>query len=65
MLRLRLSEGIPLKTYQSRYNKSLLKEKAKEVEKLTAQGWVVIEGDHLKLTETGMDFANAVIVALF
>lgn len=65
MLRLRLSEGIPLKTYQSRYNKSLLKEKAKEVEKLTAQGWVVVEEDHLKLTETGMDFANAVIVALF
>ena len=65
MLRLRLSEGIPLKVYQSRYNKSLLIEKVNEVKKLVAQGWVVIQEDHLKLTESGMDFANAVIVALF
>ncbi|SCZ77168.1 radical SAM family heme chaperone HemW [Acidaminobacter hydrogenoformans] len=65
MLRLRLSDGIPLSIYESRYGKVLLEEKTGAVNKLIRQGWIVIEENHLKLTEEGMDFANAVIVELF
>jgi len=65
MLRLRLSEGIPLADYQARYGKSFLTEKRAPVERLKETGWIDLQEGFLRLTETGLDFANAVIVELF
>jgi oxygen-independent coproporphyrinogen III oxidase len=65
MLRLRLSEGIPYKLYQERYGKSFLNEKKAAIEKLKGTGWIDLQEECLRLTEAGMDFANAVIVEFF
>lgn len=65
MLRLRLSEGISYSMYRARYGKSFLDEKKAAVDKLKGTGWIDLKEDSLRLTETGLDFANAVIVELF
>lgn len=65
MLRLRLSEGIPYSLYQARYGKSFLNEKKAAIEKLKGTGWIDLQKESLRLTEAGLDFANAVIVEFF
>lgn len=65
MLRLRLSEGIPYALYQARYGKSFLNEKKTAIEKLKGTGWIDLQTESLRLTEAGLDFANAVIVEFF
>lgn len=65
MLRLRLSEGIPYSLYQARYGKSFPDEKKGAIEKLKGTGWIDLQGERLRLTEAGLDFANAVIIEFF
>lgn len=65
MLRLRLSEGISYSMYQARYGKSFLDEKMAAVDKLKGTGWIDLNEESLRLTETGLDFANAVIIEFF
>jgi oxygen-independent coproporphyrinogen-3 oxidase len=62
MLRLRLADGICYEAYERRYGKSFLKEKEEAIRRLSGTGWIEAGSEALRLTESGMDFANAVIV---
>ena len=63
MLALRLSEGIDLDVYKTRFGVTIEEKHADLIERFGNMGWMKREGARLFLTEEGMRFSNTVLVA--
>ncbi len=64
MLRLRLSAGLNLQAYEQRTGRNLLVEKKTTVDRLVAEGLMILEDAHVRLTDKGMAIEHAIILAL-
>jgi oxygen-independent coproporphyrinogen III oxidase len=62
---LRTSWGLDLKAFQNQFSHDLSHIKAKEIQKLTEQGWLVWQGNHLSLTKRGKLLADSIAAELF
>ncbi len=60
MLKLRTIEGIEIKEYKKKFQENPLYIYKNEIEKLTKNELVEVDGDYIKLTNKGLDFANEV-----
>lgn len=60
MLSLRTIDGVKIKEYKAKFQENPLYIYRKEIEKLTQNELLEIDGDHIKLTAKGIDFANQV-----
>ncbi|HYE81192.1 MAG TPA: radical SAM family heme chaperone HemW [Clostridia bacterium] len=61
-LALRLDEGLDLKGFEKKYKVDFQTRYKNALNKLTAQGLVLMEADNLKLTEKGIDLSNSVFI---
>ena len=64
MLHLRLSDGISLSEYESRFGKSFASGKEELIHRLVDEGLVRYEGDRLSLTERGFYVSNELMAIL-
>ncbi len=64
MLRLRLAEGFSLSDYKARFNREFLTEKAEQLEKYIQQGYIMLQGDRISLTERGFYISNSILADL-
>lgn len=60
ILSLRRLEGVCIKEYKEKFGENPIIKYCKEIEGLVKQDLVVIDGDYIKLTDKGLDFANQV-----
>lgn len=60
MLSLRTIDGVKIKEYKAKFQENPLYIYRREIEKLTQNELLEIDGDHIKLTAKGIDFANQV-----
>lgn len=60
MLSLRTIDGVKIKEYKAKFQENPLYVYRREIEKLTQNELLEIDGDHIKLTAKGIDFANQV-----
>lgn len=60
MLSLRTLEGIQIKEYKRIFQENPLYLYRKEIEKLVEKDLLEVDGDNIKLTDKGLDFANEV-----
>lgn len=60
MLSLRTIDGVKIKEYKAKFQENPLYIYRKEIEKLTQNELLEIDGDNIKLTAKGIDFANQV-----
>ena len=60
MLSLRMLEGVCIKDYKEKFGENPIVRYCKEIEKLTQQDLIAVDGDYIKLTNKGLDFANQV-----
>ena len=61
MLRLRLAEGFSLSDYRDRFATDFLNGREELINRLTAAGYIRIDGDRLSLTESGFYVSNSII----
>lgn len=60
LLGLRKIKGVSIKEYKSKYGDNPIFVYKKELEKLTNNNLIEIDGDYIRLTNKGLDFANIV-----
>ena len=60
MLGLRKLEGVYIQDFKNKFRENPIFTYRKELEKLVNQGLIEIDGDTIKLTKEGLDFANLV-----
>lgn len=60
MLSLRTIDGVKIKEYKAKFQENPLYIYRKEIEKLTENELLEIDGDNIRLTAKGIDFANQV-----
>lgn len=60
MLKLRCIEGVCIKEYKEKFQENPLYTYRKEIEKLVGEELLEVDGDNIKLTAKGLDFANEV-----
>lgn len=60
MLSLRTIDGVKIKEYKAKFQENPLYIYRREIEKLTQNELLEIDGDYIKLTAKGIDFANQV-----
>ncbi|KAF0222796.1 MAG: Uncharacterized protein FD133_1453 [Erysipelotrichaceae bacterium] len=61
MMGLRVKEGISLQTFENRFKESINVHYGESIDKLIKKGWLEIENDHLKATESGYPLLNTVL----
>ncbi|MEM6336389.1 MAG: radical SAM family heme chaperone HemW [Bacteroidota bacterium] len=61
MLRLRTSDGLNLRELRDRYGYDLQSKREDDVHGLLEAGYALLDGDHLKLTQHGRLFTDAII----
>jgi len=61
MMGLRLKEGVSLKNFENRFKESIYVHYGEAVEKLIKKGWLEIQDDHIKATESGYPLLNTVL----
>ncbi len=61
MMGLRMKDGISLKAYETRFEESIYVHYWKPIESLINKGWLEIDGDQLKATESGYPLLNTVL----
>ena len=59
-LGLRKIEGISIQEYKNKFSENPIFTYRKELDKLIKQGLIQIDGDYIRLSEKGLDFANMV-----
>ncbi len=64
MLGLRLGEGISLTDYRARFGRDFLDGRRESIDRLTAMGYAMQNGDRLQLTERGFYVNNAILTEL-
>ena len=57
-LSLRKAEGIDTKKFQIKFGESIENIYNNSIKKLTEQGLIIVDGEHIKLTERGMKYGN-------
>lgn len=60
MLKLRCVEGVSIKEYKANFQENPLYTYRKEIERLVREELLEVDGDNIKLTAKGLDFANEV-----
>lgn len=60
-LGLRKTDGISLEDYKERFGEDINKQYEKEIASNVEKGLLVIEGDRMKLTRSGVDISNSVM----
>ena len=60
ILSLRRLEGVCIKEYKEKFGENPIVKYCKEIERLVKQGLLNVDGDYIKLTDKGLDFANQV-----
>ena len=60
LLGLRKIEGIKISEYKNKFGDNPIFVYKKEIEKLTKEGLLEIDGNNIRLTKKGLDFANIV-----
>lgn len=60
MLKLRMLDGVEMQKYKNKFQENPLYVYRKEIEKLVMQELLEVDGDNIKLTKKGLDFANEV-----
>ena len=60
LLGLRMIEGVSIQSFKEKYGENPIFLYRKELEKLTNEGLLQIDGDWIKLTNKGIDLANLV-----
>lgn len=60
ILSLRKIEGVNIKEYKNKFKEDPIFVYKEEIAKLTKQDLIEINGDYIKLTDKGLDFANIV-----
>ena len=64
MLGLRLKDGLSLDDYQQRFGTSLTEKYQEPIERLIAQGQLILTNSHLKVTKNGMMVLHPIILAM-
>lgn len=60
LLGLRKIQGVSVQEYKNKFAKNPIFIYRRELEKLTGQGLIEIDGDYIRLSKKGLDFANIV-----
>lgn len=60
-LGLRMDEGVSIKEFELRFGKDIHEVYGNTLDKLSKDALVIIDNDHLKLTEKGLEISNAVL----
>jgi oxygen-independent coproporphyrinogen-3 oxidase len=62
ILALRLNEGLDIRAFEAKYRYSFRERYGTVLERLTAQGLIILEDERLKLTDKGRDLSNSVFI---
>lgn len=60
ILALRKIEGVSIRDYKNKFAENPIYVYKKELDKLIKNNLIEIDGDYIKLTKLGLDFANIV-----
>lgn len=60
MLALRRIDGVCIKEYKEKFGENPIFKYCAEIERLVKRGLLNVDGDYIKLTDKGLDFANQV-----
>ena len=60
MLKLRTLQGVCIKEYKAKFQENPLYVYREQLEKLVKDELIEVDGDYIKLTNKGLDFANEV-----
>ena len=60
MLKIKKIEGVPIQSFKNKFGENPIFLYRRELEELVNEDLIEIDGDNIKLTKKGLDFANIV-----